>query len=326
MQSLFIYFMESSFSTCETPWILQVIYFVKLLFNFVHIILPIGLIIYMMIDFSKCMLSNDESAQSKIVKQSFKRIMYAVLVYVVPYIVSIFASVLSDFVPDYNSCLANATPENIEIYTAQYEEAKEKEKSERNDAAIQKVSQKFTATKLEFTTNFDNLSQYDSEWQNYPLCKAGSTIRSAGCGYVSYTMVLRSLGYTDVQPQDVVDTICTEYKSNPSQYTGSGYEGSGLSYDMLASQALNDKYGLKAEWVDKSSAEAALKAGKSLIILMPGHWISVLDIDDNGKLLVGDSAFNFGSEYKYDINSLYKETANYRAPYGWHAGIAYSKK
>lgn len=320
MENLILFLSTSDIPVCQTPVVLQIIYFGKILINIVHMILPIGLIIYMMIDFSKCLLNGDESSQTKIVKLSFKRILYAVIVYTVPYIVSVFATVLSDFVPDYNSCITNATPEKIDVFTSQYEAAREKEEQERIELWKQNMSHKFNYTKIEFSNDYENFSQYDSRWKNYPLCREKSTIGSAGCGYVAYTMVLRSFGYKNVMPEQIVDIVCDIYADNTSKFKQTGYSGSGLSAGVLTSTELNDRFNVEGKWISKSSVASALREGKSIIVLMPGHWISILDINENGYLLVGDSAFGFNSKYKYTVDTLYEATNK------WEAVLAFTKK
>ena len=326
MDNFVLFLSTADIPACQMPTVLQLIYFGKIILNIVHIILPICLIIFMMVDFGMCVITGDDSKQGKIVKNSFKRIFYAIIVYIVPYIVSLCMSLLADFVPDYSLCITNATPENIAIFTAKYDEELKKERAERKETWMNSTSQKFNYTKTQFASNYDNLYQFDSRWEKYPLCKEGSTVRNAGCGYVSYTMVLRSLGYKNVTPEEIVDVICGEYEKDPSKYHKTGYEGSGLSAGVLISPELNDRYDLTGRRISYNDIEDELRKGNSIIVLMPGHWISILDINEDGNLLVGDSAFGFGTAYNYNLKTLYNATANDREPKGWHAVLSFSKK
>lgn len=329
-----IYFMNTSdIPVCQVPAVLQIIYFAKLIFNIIHILLPIGLIIYMMFDFSKCLISGDESTQTKIVKLSFKRIMYAIIVYAVPYIIVVFAAIFSDFASDYNLCITNATPENIEIFTAQYEAAREKEEAERR----QKWMDKFPPSsydKASFGKDYENLRQCSGDWSSHPVCMAGKTICSSGCGYVAYTMVLRSFGYKNITPDQIVDIACNEY----------GYTYSAASINFLTSDLLNNRYNLDVEVIANDTyvsnpdygkkylgeVEKALKSGKSLIVLQPGHYLSILGINNDGTIIVGDSGRIFASTDKYTIESFYNATKDQyndcETACGWSIIIAYSKK
>lgn len=323
--------------TCQIPFVLKIIYFCKIIFNIIHIVIPIGLILYMMFDFSKCLIDGNESSQSKIVKVSFKRILYASIVYVVPYIVGIFATVMSDFVPDYNLCITNATAENIEVFIAQYEDAKQRAAEERREKWMNKIRDKFPPSNYDddgFGENYENLRQCSGSWSSYPVCMQGKTICSSGCGYVAYTMVLRSFGFKNATPNQIVDIACNDY----------GYTYSAASIDFLTSDLLNNKYGLKAEIIANDSnisnpdygkkylgeVEKALENGKSLIILQPGHYLSILGINNDGTIIVGDSGRIFASTDKYTVESLYDATKDQyndcETACGWTIIVAYSKK
>ena len=103
---------------CTNPDILRVIYFFLLILDVVKIIIPIALIVLGLIDMSKSVMSNDESAQSKKLKLFFKRILYAVLIFAVPWIVEVFIVTLGDLIGEdkvnFTDCLDNANSECIE--------------------------------------------------------------------------------------------------------------------------------------------------------------------------------------------------------------------
>ena len=63
---------------CQHPGILRVLYFVTLLLDIVFVLVPIGLIVMLLIDFSKVVISGDEKA-SKSTKLVGKRILYVPL-------------------------------------------------------------------------------------------------------------------------------------------------------------------------------------------------------------------------------------------------------
>lgn len=327
MSNFILFLSTADIPACQMPFVLQIIYFGKLLFNIVQILLPICLIIYMLIDFSKCVINGDEASQSKIVKLSFKRMLYAILIYLVPYIVSITMSIISTMVPDYNLCITNATPENIETFVAQYEDALEKEETKKKEAWAQNLSNKFVPPNYissDFYNSETNLKQCGaaSSWANYPIScaqnRSDATICTSGCGYVAYTMVVRDFGYVDVTPDQIVDIACNE----------ANHKTSAASSELLTGDVLNKKFGLSARYINESQIEDSLKNGDSLIILIPGHWISILGINSDNTLIVGDSYFKqFGSNGVYTVDTLKKATtADFRSPYKWSAILAYSKK
>lgn len=102
-------------AACEHPAVLRVIYFGYLFVKIGCSVLPIGLIIMLIVDFSKAVISGKEDEQIKSTKLVGKRIMYAVLVFLVPWIVSVLAKVLSSsnlFNVNYSACLDNAINSN----------------------------------------------------------------------------------------------------------------------------------------------------------------------------------------------------------------------
>lgn len=103
-------------NACENPDILKVIYFADLILDIVRIVIPIGLIIIGMIDFSKSVTSSNEGIQKKSVNLFIKRIIYAILVFAVPWLVKTLIITLGDLAEGVNftDCLENANNKTIE--------------------------------------------------------------------------------------------------------------------------------------------------------------------------------------------------------------------
>lgn len=118
-------------ANCGPSGLLRVIYFFKLILDILFIIVPIGLIILLLIDFSKMVISGDEGAQSKTFKLAMKRILYAVIVFFVPTIVSIFNSILGDLGVEYSACYNDITIDAINQLAAEEEAIEEAEKAAR---------------------------------------------------------------------------------------------------------------------------------------------------------------------------------------------------
>ena len=118
---------------CNNPDILRVIYFIKILIEIIMIIVPIGLIIMGLLDFSKSVVTNDENARKKNLNLFIKRVIFAVLLFAMPWIVRTFMHLLSTtgLDSDFVTCYENANSEKIkeldEISKA--EEEKEKDSS-----------------------------------------------------------------------------------------------------------------------------------------------------------------------------------------------------
>ncbi len=341
MGNLLYFLSTSEIPACENPTLLQVILFGKLIFDIVKVLLPIGLILFVMIDLTKCVLTGDASEQSRKSRLAIKRVVYAVTLFAVPYFVTVLATILQNLMPDYSSCLSNATEENISIYEEKYNAALDKEKEEREDARKQELESKISTAINNITPgNTDyNLRQGDSRWNTLNVCGGHGVynIGTSGCGYTAYTVIVRLLGY-DVYPPDIVDIACNEF----------GYKDTAASVDFLISKILNDRFNLKAELIvgdgivsdpdygkkHLSKIKQALLDGKYLIVQMPGHYISILGINSDGTIIVGDSSRDRESTNKYTLETLYEETKDDHndcrekkyPDCGWAYVIAYSKK
>lgn len=118
-------------SNCGPSGLLRVLYFFKLILDIVFIIIPIGLIILLTIDFAKAVISGDESAQKKTFNLATKRIMYAVIVFFVPTIVSIVNTVLGNLGVDYSVCYNDISLDAINTLEAEEMAKEEAEKAAR---------------------------------------------------------------------------------------------------------------------------------------------------------------------------------------------------
>lgn len=94
--------------------ILEIIYFARLLFNAIFIIVPIGLIIFIIIDLFKNVASDNEKDQKKNNGIIIKRIIYAILLFFVPTIVGVVNNLLGDLEVNYATYLNCANKEDIQ--------------------------------------------------------------------------------------------------------------------------------------------------------------------------------------------------------------------
>ena len=79
---------------CQNPGVLRALYFIDLLINALFVIVPISLIIMLLVDFFRATISNDDTAK-KSAKMAGKRIISAVLVFCVPWIVNVLMELLT---------------------------------------------------------------------------------------------------------------------------------------------------------------------------------------------------------------------------------------
>ena len=102
---------------CQHPGVLRVIYFASLILDIVFTVLPIGLIVMLLIDFSKAVIVSDEKTV-KGTKIVIQRIINAMIVFCIPWIVSVFMSLLNGagLGEGYTECLENARSGNLDYY------------------------------------------------------------------------------------------------------------------------------------------------------------------------------------------------------------------
>lgn len=105
---------------CANPDILRVIWFGLEIVDIVKIIIPISLIILGIINFSKSVISSDEKVQKKSVNVFFKRILYAILIFIIPWLIEVFIitlgnlAVLDSDEVNFTDCLDNANSECVD--------------------------------------------------------------------------------------------------------------------------------------------------------------------------------------------------------------------
>ncbi|MBE6159641.1 MAG: hypothetical protein E7157_01180 [Lactobacillales bacterium] len=141
------------------------------------------------------------------------------------------------------------------------------------------------------------------------VCYANNTICTSGCGYTSFSMIASGLnGDGGIKPDNVV-SILSKYSYNP---------GGGAITDaaLIDKKALNH-YNMQAEVLfprgsslslkeKKSKIVAALKSGRPVELLVPGHFVALVGINgDKVKLNDPGKRSNVG-EYTIDeLNSLF---------------------
>lgn len=117
-------------SICEKPGLLRIIYFIYLLMNIIFTIVPIGLIVMLLIDFSKALISADDVSSSKDMKTVGQRIISAFLLFITPWIVETFMTFMDSigFDSEYSTCLKSAMTGDFtaldKIYSESHQVAK----------------------------------------------------------------------------------------------------------------------------------------------------------------------------------------------------------
>ena len=111
---MFLYFL--SIDACENVNVLKVYYYVKELLNIIFFLIPVALILMVTIDFAKNVISKDEEAMKANTSLGLKRIIYAVVIFLIPFVVRMAINSFVDSEVGYGKCL-NATLETIKKQT-----------------------------------------------------------------------------------------------------------------------------------------------------------------------------------------------------------------
>ena len=123
-------------SGCQNPDVLSVIYLAKKILNLAFILIPIALIIFVIIDVFKNVVEADNEKNVKTNNKSIiKRIVYAILIFFTPMIVSLVMNALSlvGLNSEYKKCIDNATKEKIAEYQKIYDAEEKKKEDERKN-------------------------------------------------------------------------------------------------------------------------------------------------------------------------------------------------
>ena len=108
---------------CNNPDVLRVIMYIKILLKYIFILVPIGLILMMGLDFFKNVVAGREEDMNKNTKLSLKRLIFCVVLFFVPTIVSFVIKIVDDSLEtdtSYISCITNAESSTIEEKEADY--------------------------------------------------------------------------------------------------------------------------------------------------------------------------------------------------------------
>lgn len=101
-------------TTCDlgdvsaTNGLLLVLYYVRLVIRILQIVVPIGLILMGTIDMGKAVIAGDEKKMKEAQKPFVKRIISAVIVFCIPFLVNIVVSLVTTNT-DYKGCWAAAS-------------------------------------------------------------------------------------------------------------------------------------------------------------------------------------------------------------------------
>jgi len=132
------------------------------------------------------------------------------------------------------------------------------------------------------------------------------SVSTSGCGATSMSMVIRYLTGNAQQ---------TPYTLFKWAYENGHYSGSGLDHEAIS--ALGRLYGVTGSWIGKNSQRIleALKSGHPVIAHMGpgifttrGHYIVLVGVTDDGKILVNDPNSKSRSGKAYPLSTILNQS------------------
>lgn len=101
-------------SFCDSPEVLSVMRIINFIVKFIKIIVPLLLMFFATLDYTKVISSGDNDALKNANKTAIRRGIAAILIFCVPTAINVIAKATSDSF-EYSKCLSEATLEGIEI-------------------------------------------------------------------------------------------------------------------------------------------------------------------------------------------------------------------
>ena len=218
---------------CENPFVLNILLFVSQIFKIVFYIIPIGLILFLTIDFFKGII-NDEEKVSKQFIFSLKRIINVIGLFLVPTFVSFFMHFVSDlefFSGDYAACLKNTS--NVSYYTEKYE------------AMVKLEEEKIEALRQQQLEE----SQYRKELEKLKkIHVVGGAVNKKNGDTSTSVTVGQSFNLTDTQVRNLTAVCIAEQGANKSGVAGEAslmanlYDGEGKDYSSVYDYVYNSEW------------------------------------------------------------------------------------
>lgn len=149
--------------------------------------------------------------------------------------------------------------------------------------------------------------QWDERWgyESY----GNNFLAITACGPTCISMVYSGLtGKSDKNPYEIAKIAEKE---------GFYVEGSGSSWSIM--EEIPKELGLKVHSVsfDADGIKSELKKGRPIICIVgpgdftrSGHFIVLVGVDDDGKIIVNDPNSKINSEKSWDVETIMKQTRN----------------
>lgn len=156
----------------------------------------------------------------------------------------------------------------------------------------------------ELAQDFPLFLQWDKRWGYLPYGQ--SCLAASGCAPTCLAMVIVAL----TKDASITPNVVGDYSMQKGYYIA----GSGSTWSLLKKGA--EHFGLKATTIAMKEADvvASLTEGKPVICSMrkgyftaKGHFITLVGVDEDGKIIVNDPNSVYRSEIHWDFNDIRKQ-------------------
>lgn len=316
-------------SSCSDYSMVAVLAVVKRILSLFQIIAPILCIVSLLITFFN--LVRDPDNKKHLAK--IKNTMHALFaVFFVPIAVNVVFGMLDDSTP-LSSCweMANYTYQSP-VYIPVEERDRTQVLTNPSDYAS---GTKKTGGNIKELNYF---SQYD--YPDVPFCSGTNNVYESGCGVACFSMIATTYSNPAHEPRSVANWFCqNKYALSDGGLNEDAVSASNtLAHFGLTGQVLFDKtnqsglnYGTSYNSSEGSSILNAVRAGKSVMLGVPGHWV-VAGVNEKCS---SDQVFLYNpsrvtSNGCYTPEQLFSYTYNYsdrctkKTWCGWDVAIALS--
>lgn len=273
---------------CNNIAFLRVVYFIKQLLNMAFILIPIALILILTVDFAKNVMANEDDMKKNL-KIAIKRLIYAVAIFLVPFIVRFaienFVESDVDFLKCYNVSL-DSIKEQIK------QNKKECESKGIWDPDANECLLKSTAPTKEISYSNGGVNIHNSS-SDGSSSSSGNEVIDKAIAWAKKTAKNDKNGYS--QPNRLrrnslkgVEYDCSSFVSSAYHHAGAGVDARDSTSGMIADYRKNNFKVLKVGKDIKVSNSKSLKAGD--VMLKPGV---------HTELYIGDNKLA-GAHLNYD--------------------------
>lgn len=189
------------------------------------------------------------------------------------------------------------------------------------------------------STNLVEYSQLSSgKYGNTTVCpsRSSKTIEESGCGIVALAMVTSNLGNSNYDVENVRNFLCTNIPSSIASngaLADSAFSNSQLlNHYKLQSKVLFSGINISKDTAmpqdQASQIVSALKQGNMIVLHIPGHYVSLLSINNSNKIYLVNPA-NVSNASSLGGPGFGLPTGNYTIEQIWsklNTGIGYKKR